>query len=179
MIHVLAAGFAVLLVAAPLGVAPALPIAVTALAGLAVAAPGITGFWRWPATAAAGIFLADYAAALWVSAAPVRVVNGAAFGLTLCFLLDAVDLACRLRGATSDGSVIRTRLLQWGIFATGTLLVVVLAVSLATALAAVLHPTTAPLLAAAASLGALSSLAWLVARAQWHRQFPRPARRGN
>jgi hypothetical protein len=177
MIQLLAAGFAVLLFAAPLHAAPAVAIAWTGIAGLAVATPAIAGFWRWPATAAAAIFLGDYAAALWISRASVDVVSGAAFGLALCFLLESVDLACRLRGATSDGSVIRAHLLRWGVFTAGTLLVVALAVTLARALASVLPSTTAPLLAAAASLGTLLSLAWVIARAQRHGGLQPPSRR--
>src|SRR2546422_5871035 len=113
MIRLLAAAFAVVLSAAPVLIMPVPAVAVIALGGLLLATVGVAAFWRWPVTVAACVFLADYAAALWVAAGPVNVAGAAGFGLALLFMLESGDLARRVRRAAVDGAVIRSHLRRW------------------------------------------------------------------
>jgi len=83
MIRLLAAAFAVVLSAAPVLIMPVPAVAVIALVGLLLATVGVAALWRWPVTAAACVFLADYAASLWVAAGPVNVAGAAGFGRRL------------------------------------------------------------------------------------------------
>ena len=75
MIRLLAAAFAVVLSAAPVLIMPVPAVAVIALVGLLLATVGVAALWQWPVTAAACVFLADYAASLWVAAGPVNVAG--------------------------------------------------------------------------------------------------------
>jgi hypothetical protein len=136
------------------------------LVGLGVTAVAIAALWRWPATAAACLFLAGYAAALWIERAPVSVVPALGFGLALLVLLQAVDLACRARGATVGARVLRVTLGRWVGLGAGALLVAMLAMALATSLATALPAVASPLLAAVGGLGSVLVLAVLIRRAR-------------
>ena len=164
MTRLLAAGFAVALFVVPLLTTPAPAVAAIGSAGLLLAAVAIAAPWRWPATAAACVFLADYAAALWVASGPVNVVGAAGFGLALLLLLEAVDLARRVRGATVDAAVVLSELGRWIGLGVGALAAAGLTMLLASSLATTLPPVVSPLLAAAGALGAIVILAVVIVR---------------
>jgi hypothetical protein len=159
MTRLLAAAFAVVLSAAPVLIMPVPAVSVIALGGLLLAT-----FWRWPITAAACVFLADYAAALWVAAGPVNVAGAAGFGLALLFMLESGDLARRVRRAAVDGAVIRSHLGRWSGFGAATLGLTALAVALASALATPMPPAIASLLAAGGALGVITTIAVIITR---------------
>jgi hypothetical protein len=165
MIRGAGAALAAALFAAPLIVAPARPVAWIGLIGLALAAPGVAGLSRGPATAAACVFLANYTLALSMARRPVNAIAAAGFGLGLLFLLESADLACRTRHAAADRAVIRAQLGRWLGFAVGTLAAVVAALGLAAGLAGAVSPVLAPLVAAGAALGAVFLLALVLVRA--------------
>ncbi len=150
--------FVLLLLTAPAG-------AVAGVVGLLLAAVAIATLWRWLATAAACVFLIGYTTALWLESTPVSIAPALGFGLLLLFLLEAVDLACRVRGATVNGGVVRSVLGRWIALGTGAFVVAMLAMALATVFAAALPAVASPLLAAAGALGSVWILATLVRRA--------------
>lgn len=166
MMRLLAAGSAVALFVLLRLTTPAPVVAVAGLIGLLLAAVAIVTRWRWPATIAACVFLAGYAAGLWVESAPLNVVPALGFGLALVLLLQAVDLAGRVREATVDGGVVFSALGPWiGLWA-GALVAATLALALAAVLATALPAAAAPLLAAAGALGSILILAALIRRAR-------------
>ena len=167
------AAIAVALAAAPVVIMPEPPVAVTALAGLLLAAVGIAARWRWPATAAAAVFLVDYTAALWLADARASIAGAAGFGLGLLYLLESLDLAGRAHGATVDTAVIRSHLGRWTGFGAATLGAAALLVAVASALAAPMPPAVAPILAAAGALGVVAIIAVFVTRAAARPSTPR------
>jgi xanthosine utilization system XapX-like protein len=144
---------------------PARAVAVVGLVGLLLAAVAIAVLWRWLATAAACVFLVGYAVALWIERRPVDVLPPLGFGLALVLLLEAVDLACRTRGATIHGGVVRAALGRWAVLGAGSLLTVILTMELAARLAGALPAVASPLLAVAGALGSVLVLAALCRRA--------------
>jgi hypothetical protein len=165
MIRLLPAALAVALAAAPAAIMPAPPMVVTALAGLLLAALGIAARWRWPATAAAAVFLVDYTAALWLADARVSIAGAACFGLGLLYLLQSLDLAGRVHRTAADTAVIRSHLGRCTGFGAATLGAAALLVAVASALAAPMPPAVAPILAAAGALGVVAIIAVFVIRA--------------
>ena len=155
---------AVALFVVPVLTTPAPAVAVIGLVGLLLAAVAIATLWRWPATAAACVFLADYAAALWLADAPVSVVGAAGFGLALLLLLESVDLARRMRDATVDAGVARSLVARWFGFGAAMLVATFSAMPLAIPLAALVPFAAAPFVAAAGVLGAVLALAATVLR---------------
>ena len=87
MIRGLAALPIPVLLGVPLLAAPSPSVAAIGLVAGTLAAVGILGLWMPPVTAAACLFLIEYAAGLWLSAAPVDPVTAAIFGIALLFLL--------------------------------------------------------------------------------------------
>jgi hypothetical protein len=165
MIRLAGAAVAVALFAVSVAIAPVRPVAWVGLVGLGLAAPGVAGLSRWFATAAACVFVADYALAVSLAPGPVNLISAVGFGLAVLFLLESVDLACRTRRAAVSAAVLRAMLGRWLGFAVGTLAAVVVAMALAAALAGSVSPVLAPLLAAAAALGAIGLLARVIVRA--------------
>ena len=168
MIRLLSGAIAAGLAAAPVVIMPEPPIAVTALAGLLLAAVAITVRWRWPATAAAAVFLVDYTVALWLADARVSIAGAAGVGLGLLYLLQSLDLAGRVHRAAVDTAVIRSHLGRGTGFGAATLGAAGLLVAVAGALAAPMPPAVAPILAAAGALGVVAIIAVFVTRAAGH-----------
>jgi hypothetical protein len=158
-VRVAAAVFAAVAFAVPLATATIRPIAVIASLGLSLAALGIAGLWRWPATAAACVFLVDYAIALWLAGAPVSIGAPVVLGLALVLLVRCVDLGRRLRHASVDARVLRAQALTWLAFGTATVTAIALGVALAGAGAASIPYAAAPFVAAAAAFGVIVTLA--------------------
>ncbi len=159
MIRLPAVGFAIILFVVPLLTAPIPAVAVIGLIGLLLAAVGITAFWRWPITAAACLFLADYTAALWVAGASVSVVGSAGFGLSLLFLFQSVELSRCVRRAAVDAGVVRSHIVSWTGFGIATLGATMLVMGLAGPVATSVPFATAPFVAAAGALAVMLVLA--------------------
>jgi xanthosine utilization system XapX-like protein len=164
MMRLLAAASAIALFALLRLATSAPAVAVAGLVGLLLAAVAIAVPWRWPATAAASVFLAGYATGLWIERMPVSVVPALGFGLALLVLLEAVDLACRVRGASVSGRVVRSALGWWAVLGVGSLLAVILALALAGGLAGTLPAAASPLLAAVGALVSVLTIAALCRR---------------
>ena len=143
---------------------PVPAVAVAGLVGLLLATVAIAARWRWFATAAGCVFLAGYSAALWIERVPVNVVPALGFGLALFFLLESVDLACRVRGATIEGGVVHSALGRWIGLGAGAFVAATLAMTLATLFATALPAAASPLLAAAGALGSVWVLAAIIRR---------------
>jgi hypothetical protein len=173
MIPLLPAAIAAVLAAAPVAMLPAPPVTAAALAGLLLVGVGIATGWRWPGTAAAGVFLVDYAVVLWLSDPHVSIAGAAAFGLGLLYLLESLDLVGRVRGAAVDTPVIRSHLGRFTGFGAATLGTAGLLVAVARALAAPMPHAVAPVLAAAGALGVVAIIGLFVTRASG-RPFSRP-----
>lgn len=156
---------AVVLFALPLVSAPETPIAAIGLIGVGLAAVGIATLWPWFVTAAACVFLVEYAAALSLAAAAVNVIIALGFGVGLVVLLHAAELARRVRRAAVDTGVLSAQINRWMGFGGGVFATAILAMALAGGFAASIPAVAAPFLAAAGALGAVVTLAALVTRA--------------
>lgn len=169
MIGLIAVALAIVLALIPLFAAPAPAVGLGGLAGLVLVMAAVVAGWRWPATVAAWIFLADYAAALAFAAAPLNVMTAVGFGLALLLLLQSVDLACRVRGATWGWRIVLREVGRWIALGIGALGSAALVLALARSLAALLPPSIAPLLAAGGALGAVLIAAAVIVRAARNR----------
>lgn len=159
MIRFPAVAFAVVLFVVPLLTAPIPALAVTGLIGLLLAAVGIAALWRWPITAAACVFLIDYATALWVAGASVSLLGAAGFGLSLLFLFQSVEMARCVRRAAVDAGVVRSQIVYWTGFGAATLAATMLVMAPAGPVAASIPFAAAPLVAAVGALGIMLALA--------------------
>ena len=164
MIRLPAAPFALVLFVIPWVIAPVKPVTVAGALGLALAAVGIGGLWRWPVIAAACVFLIEYTTALSVARAPLGVGGAVAFGLALLLLLASIELGRGLRRATADARVLRSQVTAWLGFTTATLGATWLGLSLAGGLSAAIPLSAAPFLAGLAALGVVWALAAIVKR---------------
>ena len=151
--------FAGILFVVPVLTATRQAVAVTGLLGLLLAAVGIATFWRGPVTAAACVFLTDYAIALWVAGPSVSVIGAAGFGLSLLFLLQSVELGRCIRHATVEAGVVRSHIVDWVGFGAATLAATMLVMALARAFAASVPFAAAPFVTAAGALGVVLALA--------------------
>jgi len=163
-VGLLAVAFGLVLALIPLVAMPAPAIGVVGLGGLLLVTAAATMGWRWLATLAAGIFLADYAAALALASAPLDVMSAVGFGVALLLLLQSVDLACRVRGATWGWRILLAELGRWIALGIGALGSAALALALARPLASLLPPSAAPLLAVGGALGAVLVAAAVIVR---------------
>jgi hypothetical protein len=159
-----AASFAVVLFVVTYLTAPSQMVAVPGVIGLMLATLSIVTLWRWPVTAAACVFVSDYALALWVTEPSVSVVAAASFGLALLLLLQSVELARCARHAAVDIGVVRSQIIGWMAFGAAILGMAMMVMALARGLAAAVPFTAAPLLAAAGALGVVLALATLLTR---------------
>lgn len=162
MIRLVVAPLAVVLWAIPFTVAPIKPVAFIGALGLALVGVGLGGLWRGPVTAAACVFLIQYAGALAVARAPVNVGGAVAFGLALFFLVESVEVARALRGARVDGRAVRSLIGARLGFAVTTLGATLLGLALAGGLVASIPFAAAPFVAALAALGVVLALTALV-----------------
>ena len=159
-----AASFAVILFVVTYLTAPSQMVAVPGVIGLLLATLSIVTLWRWPVTAAACVFVSDYALALWVTEPSVSVVTAASFGLALLLLLQSVELARCARHAAVDIGVVRSQIIGWMAFGAVILGMAMLIMALARGLAAAVPFAAAPLLAAAGALGVVLALATALTR---------------
>ena len=164
MMRLAAAASGVVLFVVTCLAAPIQVVAVPGVIGLLLTTLSLVTLWRWPVTAAACVFVSDYALALWVTGPSVSVVGAASFGLALLFLLHSVELARCARHATVDAGVIRSLLVGWVGFGAAILGTAMLIMALARDLAAAVPFTAAPLLAAAGALGMVLALATALTR---------------
>jgi hypothetical protein len=164
IIRLAAASSAVALFAVSLVTAPIPVVAGLGMIGVLLAAAGIATLWRWPITAAAGVFATDYALALWVAKSPVGIVSAVGFGLALLLLLQSVELARCARRATVDAGVMRSQLVGWTGFAVMTLGTTMLLMVLARGVAEAIPFAAAPLIAAAGALSVVLALALALTR---------------
>jgi hypothetical protein len=141
--------------------APLPAVIVASAVGLIVAALGIVTLWRWPITAAACVFLSDYAAALWVTDAAVGVVGAAGVGLALLVMVHSGELARGARRATLDARVVRSQAVRGAALAAATLGTALLVAVVSRVIAGTLPLVFAPLLAAAGALGVVLAIALL------------------
>jgi hypothetical protein len=159
-----AASFAAVLFVVTCLTAPIQMVAVPGVIGLLLATLSIVTLWRWPVTAAACVFVSDYALALWVMEPSVSVIGAASFGLALLLLLQWVELARCARHAAVDAGVVRSQIVGWMAFGAAILGMAMMVMALARGLAAAVPFTAAPLLAAAGALGVVLALATLLTR---------------
>ncbi len=159
MIRLPALLFALVLFIVPFLTAPIPAVAVTGLIGLCLAAVGIAALRRSLVTAAACVFLTDYAAALWVAGASVSVAGAAGFGLSLLLLLEAVELGRRVRHAAVGTGVVRSQIVRGVGFGAATLAATMLVKALASALAVSVPFAAAPFVAALGALGVVLAVA--------------------
>ena len=159
MIRVAAVAAALVLFVLPQITAPIPVVLAAGVIGLVLAATGMATLWRWPGTAAACIFVTDYALALWVGGPSVGVVEAAGFGLALLVLLQSLELARCARHATVDAGVVRSLIVGWTGFAAATMAIAMLIMALARGVAAAIPFAAAPLVAAACALGVVLALA--------------------
>jgi hypothetical protein len=163
---VLAACLAALILAVvPYATAPYAFVAAPAALGLGLAALSAATLRRGPATAAACVFTADYALALWVTGSTGQLVGAVGFGLALLLLLHALELARSARGAAVDVGVVRSQLSGWATFGVAALGVAVLVGGIARGLAGTVPLAAAPLIAALGALGVVLALAAALTRA--------------
>lgn len=159
MIRLPAAAVAIVLFVLPLLTAAKQVVAVTGAIGLLLVAVGIAGPWRWPITAAACVFLTNYAAVVWVVGAPVSVAGAVGFGLSLLLLLEFAELSRWLRRAAIDTGVVRSQLVGWAGFGAATLAATMLVMTLSGSLVTRVPVAVAPFLAAVGTLGVMLALA--------------------
>jgi hypothetical protein len=158
LVRLAAAACAAVLCAVPILTAPVRPVAAVALLGLLLSGVGIAGPWRWAATAAACVFVVDYALALWIAQPPVGIAGAASLGLALVLWLQSVDLGWRMRGAAVDAAVLRSQAAGWLGFGAVTAAAALLVQAFAADLASSIPLAAAPILAAVGALGVVGAV---------------------
>jgi hypothetical protein len=163
MIRLAAAVLLLGVVGLPLSVWPAPPV--TWLAAVALAAGGL-GVLAWSpslVTAAGSLVLIAYTAALVIAEAPSRAVPSIALGAALVLLLTVVHFGGRVQGAMLGPSVVAAQVRRW-------LTVIALGIAAAAALvtaapfvAALLAGAPLPVVISAAALGAVLTVAGIIA----------------
>jgi hypothetical protein len=160
MIRLAAVVAAIVMLVVPLRVMPMHVVIAPGLVALALAGLGIVTLWRWPVTAAACLFVTDYAFALTIAGPAVSLLPAAVFGLALLGLLHSVELARGARRAAVHRDVARSQIVGWVTFAAVTGAAATVALVVAREVAPALPFTAAPLLAAAGALGVVLALAF-------------------
>jgi hypothetical protein len=152
------------LAALPLGVRPSTPpVAWIVTVALLVGGVGVIGWSVSLVTAAGSLVVIAYALALVVAAPAAELLPPIALGATLVLLLTLVHFGSRVRGAMIGPSVIAAQARQW-------LAVVGLGVAAAVGLTAVAAPLAGalrdaalPMVVIAAALGAVLTMAGVIA----------------
>jgi len=165
MIELLAAGLAAVLFLIPVLAVPASVLAVAGLIGLLLVGVAIAARWRWAATAAACVFVADYGVSAWTAGRSAGLMGAAGIGAAVALLLWSVDMSRRLRGASVHGPVVVAHLVRWVSLGAIAITAAVVGRAIAGALATAMPPAAAPLLAALGAVGTLLVLATAIARA--------------
>ena len=160
MIRLAAVLSAIVLLVVPLRVMPIHVVIGPGVVALLLATLGIVTLWRWPVTAAACLFVTDYALALTIARPAVSLVPAACFGLALLGLVHSVELARCARRAAVHRDVARSQVLGWVAFTVAAGAAATLAMGVAREVAPVLPFPAAPLLAAAGALGVVLALAF-------------------
>jgi hypothetical protein len=163
MMRLLALAGALTLCVAPATTAPLRPVAAGAAVALLVVLAGIVTLRRWLASTGAGLFVADYALALWLTDVTVDVIGSTVFGIALLLLLQSLEVARCRRGAVDVG-VVRSQLTGWLVFGVAVPALVVLTLGLSHGIASSVPLLAAPLLAAAGAIGVLLGLAAALTR---------------
>ena len=166
VVHLPSLAFAAVLFTVPALTARESIVAAAGSLGALLALLGAATLWRWPTTAAACVFLASYAGALWLAGARVDLGGALAFGLALLFMLQAAELARCVRDATVVPGLVRAQLLRVTASGAATLVVAVLALPVASALASLVPFAAAPVVAAAGALGVVLAVAAALARSR-------------
>lgn len=164
MIRLAALVLLAVLAALPLGVQPATPpVTWLVIAALLVGGVGVI-VWSVPLVTAAGsLVIIAYALALVISAPAPELLSPIALGATLVLLLALVHFGGRVRGALIGPGVIAVQARQWlavvglGVVATGGLAAVAVPIGVA------LRSATLPMVVIAAALGAVLTVAGVIA----------------
>ena len=147
----------------PLAVLSGPPVSWLVVLALVVASAGVLSLSVTLVTVAGALALIAYAVALLIVRPPVDPVAAIGFGATLVILLALVHFARRADGAVLGPAVVATQVRQW----LGTVVAGVVGAAALTAGAAVLGAAlagaTLPLVVVAAALGALLTVAGVVA----------------
>jgi hypothetical protein len=160
MIRLAAALSAVVLLVVPLRATPIHVVVAPGVVAMLLAVLGIVTLWRWPVTAAACLFVTDYALALTIAGPGVSLASATCFGLALLGLLHSLEVARCARRAAVHRDVARSQILGWVAFVAVTAAIVTAAMVLARGVAPALPFAAAPLLAAAGALGVVVALAF-------------------
>jgi hypothetical protein len=163
MTRLAAAALLAVLVAFPVAVLPAAPVTWLAIVALAAGGAGVVALMVTLVTIGAALALIAYAVALVLARPAADPVAAAGFGATLVLLLALVHFAARVHGALVGPAVVAAQIRRW-------LLIVAAGVVAALALTAggavlgpVLLGATLPVVVVAATLGALMTVAGVVA----------------
>ena len=163
MTRVAAAILVAVLGAFPLSVLFAPPITWLAVAALVVGGTGVVLLSIPLVTAGASVALIEYSVALVMAEAAVDLVAALTIAATLVVLLALVHLASHLQDAAVAGSIIVAQLGQWLVIAAiGVATAVVLSAGAGT-VGGALRGAAAPIVVLAAALGALLTVAGVIA----------------
>jgi hypothetical protein len=163
MMRLASVALVAVVVAFPLAVLPAAPVTWLAGAALLVGGAGALVPAVPLVTAGASLALIAYALALVIVRPAADPVTAITFGVTLVLLLALVHLAGRVDGAALGPSVIVSQIRDWlSVVAAGVLTAAALAAG-GTALAAALQGVTLPMVVVAATVGAVITMAGIIA----------------
>lgn len=163
MMRLAAAVLVGVLVAFPVAALPAAPVTWLAIVALAVGGAGVIVLSVTLVTIGAALALIGYAVALVLARPAIDPVAASGFGATSVLLLALVHFAARVQGAALGPAVVAAQIRHW----LATIAAGVVAAAVLTAGGALLGPAlvgaTLPMLAVAATLGALLAVAGVIA----------------
>lgn len=163
MMRLGAAVFVAILAGFPVAVLPGPPVSWLVVLALVVAGAGVLLLSVTLVTIAGALALIAHAVALLIVRPPVDVVAAAGFGATLVVVLALVHFAHCAEGAVLGPAVVATQIRQWlAIVAAGVVAAAALTAA-AAVLGAALAGATLPLVVVAATLGALLTVAGVIA----------------
>jgi hypothetical protein len=160
----LAAAVLVAIVAGfPLAVMPGPPVSWLAAASLVMSGVGVLLLSVPLVTVGGSLALIGYAVALLIVRAPVDPLAAAGFGAALVVVLALVHFAGRVDGALVGSAVVATQVRQWLAVAAAGVVAAIALTAGAAVLGAALAGATLPLAVAAATHGALLTVAGVIA----------------